>query len=133
MSSVGHVLHLKVPCDVLAPGVVRSALAAAHEGDWSLDDGLLVASELVTNAVKHSGCIAFHTLKVTVCRRDGNLMISVLDPGLSGGVAQPAEGKHQGPGGWGLDLVEQLSVRWGTERSDGYCVWAELPTHTAAL
>jgi len=126
MLSAGELLDLTVPCDVRAPGIARAALAAAHDGGWSLDESLLVASELVTNAVRHSGCGAVHTLTVTLGRRKGNLIIAVRDPGLSGDVAEPSGGKYPGPGGWGLDIVERLSINWGTERSDGYCVWAEL-------
>ncbi len=131
MLSIGELLYLKVPCDAHAPRVVRAALAAVHHGAWSLDESLLVVSELVTNAVRHSGCGGVHTLTVTVDRRNGNLMIAVRDPGLSGGVAQPCGGEHSGPGGWGLYIVDRLSVSWGTERSDGYCVWAELPATSA--
>jgi anti-sigma regulatory factor (Ser/Thr protein kinase) len=70
------------PCDVDALRVVRKTLAAVYDGGWVLDDGLLVGSELVTNAVRHSGCDGEHRLIVEVGRRDGNLIISVHDPGL---------------------------------------------------
>jgi anti-sigma regulatory factor (Ser/Thr protein kinase) len=127
MSFVGEVLQLEVPCDVHAPSRVRAALASVHVGGWSLEDGLLVASELVTNAVEHSGCAGAHRLNVEIGRRGNNLRISVHDPGLSGAAAEPVEGVNPGPGGRGLRIVELLSARWGSERPDGYRVWAELP------
>jgi anti-sigma regulatory factor (Ser/Thr protein kinase) len=131
MSPVADVFRLEVPCDAYAPRVVRAALAARHDGGgWSLDDGLLVASELVTNAVQQSGCGWEQSLKVQVAHCDGNLMISVHDPGLSGDDAEPVEAKPSDPGGRGLQIIEQLSVRWGSERPDGYRVWAELPVRT---
>jgi anti-sigma regulatory factor (Ser/Thr protein kinase) len=129
MSSVAELFSLEVPCDVYAPRVVRAALAATHQGGWSLDDSLLVASELVTNAVQHSGCGDEQRLKVLVAHHDGNLMISVHDPGLSRNDVQPVETDRSDPGGRGLQIIEQLSVRWGSERPDGYRVWAELPAH----
>jgi anti-sigma regulatory factor (Ser/Thr protein kinase) len=133
MPSVAGLFSLEVPCNVYAPRVVRAALAATHHGGWSLDDGLLVASELVTNAVQHSGCEGEQSLKVHVARHDGNLMISVHDPGVSGDDAQPVETNRSDPGGRGLQIIEQLSVRWGSERPDGYRVWVELPVCATGL
>jgi anti-sigma regulatory factor (Ser/Thr protein kinase) len=129
MAIARDVLSLEVSCDPHAPKAVRDALAAAFDGGWSLDDGLLVASELVTNAMRHSGCVAAHNLRVDISRRTGCLLISVHDPGLSGEAAEPVRAKRSAPGGWGLALIERLSVRWGSERPDGYRVWAELPAH----
>jgi anti-sigma regulatory factor (Ser/Thr protein kinase) len=120
---------LEVRCDAHAPRVVRDSLAAAHDGGWSLEDGLLVASELVTNAVRHSGCLGAHDLRVEIGRRSDSLLISVHDPGLSGDGAEPVRSEHSEPGGWGLQVVERLTLRWGSERHDGYRVWAELPVH----
>ncbi len=132
--AVAHdVLSLEVPCDPRAPKVVREALAAAYEGGWSLDDGLLVASELVTNAVRHSGCVVAHKLQVDIGRRRDRLLISVHDPGLSGGGAEPVRPERSEPGGWGLALIERLCLRWGSERPDGYRVWAELPAQGEVL
>lgn len=120
------VLSLEVPCSKHAPAAVRRSLAAAHTGEWSLDDGLLVASELVTNAVQHSGCHQDDRLRIEVTRRDGNLVISVTDPGLSGGQAEPGRPTRMSPGGRGLQIIQRLSVRWGSRRDAGYRVWAEL-------
>jgi anti-sigma regulatory factor (Ser/Thr protein kinase) len=120
-------LSLELPCDERAPVIVRDALAEVHDGGWSLDDGRLVASELVGNAVRHSGCQLHHRLRIRVSRREGRLRISVHDPGLSGQAADPGRGDAAEPGGWGLWIIGQLSEAWGTERPDGYRVWAELP------
>ena len=133
MPSVAELFSLEVPCNVYAPRVVRAALAATHHGGWSLDDGLLVASELVTNAVQHSGCEGEQSLKVHVAHHDGNLMIAVHDPGPSDDDAQRVGTDCPEPSGRGRQIIEQLSVRWGSERSDGYRVWAELPVHATGL
>lgn len=89
-----------------------------------LGDVMLVASELVTNAVLHSGCSDDHLIQVDVERRAQRLLITVRDPGLSGTEAQGRPGGVDG--GWGLLIVDELAQRWGAERADGYCVWAEV-------
>ena len=61
-----------------------------------------------------------------------NLLISVHDPGRTAQSAEPAHHTRLEPGGWGLQLIETLSLRWGTERPDGYRVWAELPATSPA-
>ena len=59
--------------------------------------------------------------------------LSVIDdgPGLrrcpSGPIATP-----EGPGGWGLYLVDRCAVRWGTERGERHRVWLELERDDAA-
>ena len=92
---------------------------------WVLGDAMLVASELVTNAVRHSLCTEDELLGVLITR-DGRLRISVLDPGTSGRSAEIAN-RPVDLGGLGLKVVEELSATWGTaRRNDGYQVWAEL-------
>jgi serine/threonine-protein kinase RsbW len=119
-------LTLDLPCDPGAPAVVRQALADADESEWLLGDAMLIASELVTNAVLHSGCSAHQTVSVRASLRGDRLLIAVHDPGVSGQVAEPRHSESSAPGGWGLRIIEQLAERWGYERPDGYRVWAEL-------
>jgi anti-sigma regulatory factor (Ser/Thr protein kinase) len=126
MPSSDELLSLEVRCDVRAPVIVRDALAEVHDGGWSLDDGRLVASELVANAVRHSGCAEQHRLRIEVRRREGRLLISVHDPGLSGHAAHPVGDDRSEPGGWGLRIIRELCEAWGADRPDGYRVWAEL-------
>jgi anti-sigma regulatory factor (Ser/Thr protein kinase) len=131
MKPSDDLLSLELPCNLHAPVTVRDALADVHDGGWSLDDGRLVASELVTNAVRHSGCGGEHRLKIEVGKREGRLLISVHDPGLSGQAARPRAvdpkiADEIDTSGWGLHIVDQLSETWGAERPDGYRVWAEL-------
>jgi anti-sigma regulatory factor (Ser/Thr protein kinase) len=127
LSRTDDLISLELPCDEHAPVIVRDALAEIHDGGWSLDDGRLVASELVGNAVRHSGCQLHHRLRIRVSRYEGRLRISVHDPGLSGQAAYPGDGDAAQPGGWGLRIIAQLSEAWGTERPNGYRVWADLP------
>jgi anti-sigma regulatory factor (Ser/Thr protein kinase) len=122
---VADVLHLSVPCDELAPAAVREKVRNLRELDGARADAMLVASELVTNAVRHSRCTEDESLTVRIAR-DGRLRIAVIDPGASGQSAEIAERPVE-LGGLGLKVVEQLAATWGTERrDDGYRVWAEL-------
>lgn len=97
-----------------------------------MGDVMLVASELVTNAVVHSGCHSDDVVSVELRLEPEAVLCSVSDPGRSGEEAEPApyERLH---GGFGLRVVEQLASRWGRERLDGgrYRVWAELARGTA--
>jgi anti-sigma regulatory factor (Ser/Thr protein kinase) len=127
MAEREDLLSVHVPCDPHAPVLIRDELAGVHDGTWSLDDGLLVVSELVGNAVRHSGCVNDHRLDVKVQRDRTSLLISVHDPGLARQSARPASTPPSEPGGWGLRIIERLARRWGAERPDGYRVWAELP------
>jgi anti-sigma regulatory factor (Ser/Thr protein kinase) len=119
-------LALDLPCDPGAPAAVRQALADVDEAGWPVGDAMLIASELVTNAVLHSGCSADHTVSVRASQRGNRILIAVHDPGLSRRPAEPRRHEGSAFGGWGLRIVEQLADRWGAERPDGYRVWAEL-------
>jgi anti-sigma regulatory factor (Ser/Thr protein kinase) len=118
-------LYLQLPCDEEAPAAVRDALRGLHAVGWTIGDAMLVASELVSNAVVHSGAGPDELLAVHVKLGGGRLLISVRDPGRSGLDVKPRP-KGDEFGGLGLRLVEQLSERWGTERRRGQRVWAEL-------
>jgi serine/threonine-protein kinase RsbW len=128
---MGHneagLLHLELRCDVGAPSRVRRALGRLDQLGWRLGDAMLVATELVTNALRHSACREQDSIEVEVHQSGERVVISVRDPGKSGRVAQVREPGELGQGGVGLWLVDQLSRRWGDERNGGYRVWAELP------
>lgn len=155
MSESVQVLSMELPCDLHAPGAVRHALDDSASLGRLLEDGLLVASELVTNAVLHSGCADDQTINVRAELFGDHLLISVHDPGLSGrdaaptqaepfsARARPSSGGGDPPsaigkppfdggqdggeeGGLGLQIVDMLARRWGAERPNGYLVWAEL-------
>ena len=124
-------LGLEVPCDRITPGAVREALAEIEDVGWVLGDAMLVASELVTNAVVHSGCTPEETIEVEIVRSTDGLVISVTDPGHTGTDAAMTQHDETGAGGLGLRVVDQIALRWGAERDGGYTVWAELPITSA--
>jgi anti-sigma regulatory factor (Ser/Thr protein kinase) len=115
-----EILSLEVPCDRHAPAIVREELGELEGIGRSLGDGVLVASELVSNAVLHSGCDTDHVLEVRASLSGNRLLISVRDPGLSGRSAEPRRADTVEPGGWGLHIVARPAQRWGAERPSGY-------------
>jgi anti-sigma regulatory factor (Ser/Thr protein kinase) len=120
-------LRLDVRCDEQAPGVARAALNSLAAAGRAVTDLMLIASELVTNAILHSGCTSGDLLTLRLSRRDEQFVLAVRDPGRSGREAGVAEGRPLGNGGLGLRIVEMVATRWGQSRTDGYCVWAEIP------
>lgn len=124
MNAHDDLLHLRAPCSLTAPATVRRALSRLSWEDWSLDDARLIATELVSNAVRHSGGGPEDQLEVRVWTEGTGLVISVRDPGHSGQWA--VQDPKRITGGWGLQIVEKLAEDWGTERRDGYRVWARL-------
>ena len=86
-------------------------------------DARLVASELVTNAVVHSDCGSDDTIEVLARLSPGRLTIAVDDRGLS---ARTPRSPSPDDDAMGLRIVGEIARRWGTERSDGLLVWAEL-------
>jgi anti-sigma regulatory factor (Ser/Thr protein kinase) len=90
------------------------------------DDVALVVSELVTNAVRHSGCRPGQTIGFDALWSGGCVRIAVHDPGRSDQAPRIGQRAPTEAGGLGLRLVQQLARRWGSDRRDGRLVWAEL-------
>jgi serine/threonine-protein kinase RsbW len=104
---------------------VLSVLAGWPEADIAA----VVASELTTNAVRHSASGGPDGLfAVTVRREDDRATVSVQDMGSPREPAIPTpEGDGPGESGRGLMLVAALAKDWGKTRNRlGWQVWAEL-------
>jgi len=87
-----------------------------------LDDALLVASELATNAAVHAGT----PFVVTARRRLGALRIDVFDG--SEQAPELRQSHDDAEGGRGLYLVSAMAAAWGVETrtGGGKLVWADL-------
>jgi DNA-binding NarL/FixJ family response regulator len=94
--------------------------------EWSLepllDDALLVASELATNAITH----ADSKCRLRLSLHPATLRIDVLDTGA--GTPEPQPPSWTEEHGRGLHLVAALTTAWGLEvvPGAGKLVWAEL-------
>jgi anti-sigma regulatory factor (Ser/Thr protein kinase) len=96
-----------------------------RHGASATDAVLLVASELITNAVRHgSGEVELRVLL------DGDhVRLEVLDDGHASVVAPVQTPEPSALGGRGLLLVRDISRRWGSgfDTAGRTLVWAELP------
>ena len=112
-------LQLQLPPEPGAPAAARRALRTMPLGDRA-DDILLIASELVTNAVLHADTI--EPIELTVeCGPDGT-WVEVRDHGLGFAAAS-----H--PDGHGLQILAAASERWGIVQDGCTSVWFEVGTH----
>src|ERR1700691_2250421 len=118
------VVRLDLRCDRSLARLTRAALDGVGGIDAIREDARLVASELTTNAVLHSGCTPAHTIGVRIRLNPSVLELSVHDPGLSRDEPRPQPRGARAVGGLGLVLVERLSLSWGVVHGDGRLVWA---------
>ncbi len=117
------------------PRAVRTARRLAQEmcratGDEDLCAAVgLLVSEVVTNAVRHSGTAA--RMRVRVAGR--RVRVEVFDNGAN--VAEPRASIASEPlpdRGRGLHLVASLTQSWGVEPTGGgKCVWFEVTAGSA--
>lgn len=122
-------VEIDVPVELAGLGSVRERVveAAARWGFPDLRELEIVASELITNAVVHSGTDA-----VLTCRRiapDG-VELCVCDHGA--GDPRMGEVSLVATSGRGLQIVDALTDAWGVDRTTGaMTVWARMtPRHT---
>jgi anti-sigma regulatory factor (Ser/Thr protein kinase) len=124
--------------DALAPSRARAEikelLGNALDGSV-LSSVVLMTSELVTNAVRHSSASEpSATVGLRVVRFPESIRIEVDDPGPGFDPStQELERALPGPdqGGRGLFVVDRSAERWGTRRMENdrgsrFAVWFEI-------
>ncbi|MFE7607411.1 ATP-binding protein [Streptomyces celluloflavus] len=108
--------------------------------DWghpeAAGDTALLASELITNAVRH-GCLRDRLFRVELFLRSGPaggcLRIAVSDPKGERRPLPRSDPDHHAESGRGLHIIGALATRWGVaDRTVGKTVWAELDTSRSA-
>lgn len=112
-----------------APSAVRDALRqrGSHLPREMRDDLLLLLTEVVTNAVRHSGARQGDPIEVRMSERPDCVRVEVVDPGQGFKRPERLVPDHSKTGGLGLVLVDRLSRAWGTRRTgNGWLVWFEL-------
>ena len=123
--------HLKLDPVPPSVGVARRFVRDLLDGvdEETLDTLLLLASELVTNAILHA-----HTpVEVGVCVDGGRALVCVADrmPGTE--MLTPRDHSRDRPGGRGLALVADLSDDWGTIAfTGGKTVWFTMRVSSTA-
>lgn len=120
-------IRLTLPRGIHAAGAARRALESIK---GQIDPGLfedvrLLVTELVTNSVRHADAPADDVVELDVVLSDEAVRVEVADGGHG---FEPAGEPPASPAasGWGLQLVEQMSDRWGIRRSPRTRVWFEV-------
>jgi anti-sigma regulatory factor (Ser/Thr protein kinase) len=96
-----------------------------------VDDAVLILSEFVTNSLRHARALNSDTIRVSwSLSGEGILRIEVTDGGgTTRPVTKPYAMSVSAQAGRGLEIVDRLADRWGSQREesgDEYTVWAEL-------
>lgn len=121
---------LPVHHDPASAAVVRHELAAElsqlRVDQDCIDDAVLVASELVANAIRHTVPLDRSAIDVRWDVVTDTVLIQVED-GSSTPPRRREPGERQ-PGGRGLGIVEALAAEWGVDpTARGKRVWARVP------
>jgi anti-sigma regulatory factor (Ser/Thr protein kinase) len=108
-----------------APRQVRDSLELRYAGSMErslLDDLRLLTSEVVTNAVQHSGRPVGDPITIETSMVDGVLRVEVTDGGTGKLVLAPRTINPPS----GLGMVQMLSDRWASRQNDSFHVWFEI-------
>ena len=120
--------EFEVQASPLAAAVARRVLighlADRIDGD-ARDRLVLLLSEVVTNAARHSGMAEGDPIRLSVHFAAGRVRVEVADlgPGFTPAVRPATDLRGSG---WGLYLVDRISARWGVEGRSPSRVWFEL-------
>jgi anti-sigma regulatory factor (Ser/Thr protein kinase) len=103
---------------------LSSDLLASGLFDTTVDDVVLVVSELLSNALRHAHPLPSGQLKVVWSCSDTEIEVAVSDGGAST-EPRASRASLSSLGGRGLGIVDFLATRWGV-RHDGEIttVWA---------
>jgi serine/threonine-protein kinase RsbW len=126
---LGMLAEVVLPADAAAPGAARVVIAhclTALVARRVVGDAELVASELVTNSLRHAALRDADAIVVRIYLGEETLRLEIDNPGTVGIVATRVTDPQCGVGGFGLVLVEQLAARWGVRRTDSTSVWVEM-------
>jgi len=109
--------------------IVRAELAD-RLAEEELETLEALVTELVTNAVAHSGRGPRDTVVLHVAVAPERVRVEVCDGGPGFDPATVA--RPPGPrGGFGLVMLDRAASRWGVAGDDGNCVWFELDRQPA--
>ncbi|MGW0806709.1 ATP-binding protein [Nonomuraea sp. NPDC002799] len=101
---------------------VRRWLGEDHP---SVDDAVLAASELVTNALRHSDARPYDLIGLTVTATEGMVYVEVRDPGSTFSAPHIRQ-EPEAADGRGLLIVSEISQDWGIREHGcglGRTVW----------
>jgi anti-sigma regulatory factor (Ser/Thr protein kinase) len=121
-------LSFSVTASPAAASLARRALECSAETllERLGRDGILLLTELVTNAVIHGSSSPEDEVSVEIRESTASVRVEVRDDG-AGFTWRPPPEEPGRVSGYGLVLVEAIADRWGIDTSSGRtCVWFEL-------
>jgi anti-sigma regulatory factor (Ser/Thr protein kinase) len=113
-----------LPRSMTAPAIARGFVSSTLTS-WAVQEHFadvpLLASELVTNAVRHANGDVALSLQLDHDRMRVSVSDSSDELPVMGDLTSALDG------GWGLHIVDRLAASWGLEAdSDGKTVWCEV-------
>lgn len=125
-----------IRADPSGAGEARAHLRGLDLPGQLTEDLALLATEMITNAVRHGGenwDERYAPLILRLLRTSAGLRLEVEEPSASGwlGPPSPDSSPRATPstfpeGGYGLKILERLSTSWGARTHGRTIVWAEL-------
>ncbi|WP_025272944.1 ATP-binding protein [Haloglycomyces albus] len=116
----------RVRSQATAAGDVRRWLRRAplHLNDDALADVLVIATELVTNAVRHARPLPGEILEVSYDLRADSITITVTD---GGSIQRPSVRTIDlsSPGGRGMYMVNQIADCWQSRNAPDGTHWIQ--------
>ncbi|WP_019544905.1 ATP-binding protein [Streptomyces sulphureus] len=119
--------EVRLPNRPESAAIARQLAQSAMRLRWAAPPGrteqtVLLVSELVGNAVRHTGA---HVFGLRMLRRGSAVRVEVQDP--SRGLPCRLPVRELDTSGWGLYLVDTLADRWGVDLQPyGKTTWFEL-------
>ena len=130
-------MQLGLPVAVTASMLARRALDGWMEevlDEEAAAASRLAATELVTNAVQHSGLQLGDEVTLRALAMPELVRIEVEQASSAAGARIVDRDDRRGPhgGGYGLRIVDEVAQRWGVEPGPPGCVWFEIGGLTAS-
>lgn len=129
-------IDMTLPARPTAASEARRSLSvlANQVPEETYEDVRILVTELVTNSVRHSGLSPNDDvhLWLGVWNDPRRLRVEVADSG-AGFEKKVKPSSPDQIGGWGLQIVDRLSDRWGVKRATdcGSTVWFEIDFNQA--
>ena len=121
-------VELQLERDVRAPAIARAEIAARCRelelGGSLCQSLILLVSEVVSNAVRHSPADAKAPVELVATFGERTIRVMVTDAG-DGFTPRPRDPARTHDG-YGLYLLEKVATRWGVESRGDTKVWFEL-------
>jgi anti-sigma regulatory factor (Ser/Thr protein kinase) len=122
-------VELELERNVHAPALARAEIAARCDelelGGSLCQSLILLVSEVVSNAVRHSAGDPQKPVKLLATFGERTIRVIVSDAGV-GFTPRPRDPARTHDG-YGLYLLEKVATRWGVESRGDTKVWFELP------